>query len=328
METKHPGLIADIGGTNARFALTNAQKIYAAHTLKCADYPTIVAAVNAYLEQHCTEHKPDRASFAIAGPISGDTFKLTNNPWQFSVEETRKTLKMTSLRLMNDFAAVAAGVPHIGEKHLKKIGGGKAVKDQTIGIIGPGTGLGVAALFWDGSRYRVNPCEGGHVTMPPKNQRQLDLFNILRKKYDHISAERVCSGNGLVNLYNAIRTLDDLNELPERTAQEISQNAISDSCACCKESLDLMLEFLGTVAGNLSLTLGAYSGIYIAGGIPTKLGDYFFSSPFRQAFEDKGRFQTYQRDIPAYLIDHPNIAFVGLQADLNTAPSPPKHNLV
>ena len=152
--------------------------------------------------------------------------------------------------------------------------------------------------------------------MPAKTQREFDLFRTLRYKYSHVSAERVCSGKGLVNLYNAIRILDGHDDLPERTAPEISELALQQKCKVCEEALDKMCRFLGSAAGNLAISIGAFGGVYIAGGIPVKLGDFFFNSSFYEEFLAKGRFKNYLAEIPVYLIDHPHIAFVGLQADL------------
>ncbi len=306
-------LIADIGATNARFALADSKGIYEQKILQCEEYPTIVDAAKAYLQD--LGQKPKRAAFAIAGPVGGDYFEMTNHHWKFSIRDTQSTLGLDQFELMNDFKAIALGIPHLKKEDLMQVGGKQtAIPHGTIGIIGPGTGLGVASLFWDGTGYRANAGEGGHVTMPARTQREFDIFRTLRYKYHHISAERVCSGKGLVNIYNAIKILDGHDNLPERTAEKISEAALAKSCPVCVESLDKMMGFLGTVAGDLAVTLGATGGIYIAGGIPTKLGEYFFNSRFRESFEAKGRYESYLKPIPTWLINHPNIAFVGLQS--------------
>lgn len=311
------GLIADIGATNARFALVNESGFFDQKVLECNSFPTILEAVNSYL-QLCPA-KPSYAAFAVAGPVTGDAFEMTNNPWRFSVEETRGALGLVSLELMNDFQAIAMGIPFLTQKDVVQVGGQQTPKQcATIGVIGPGTGLGVAALFWDGQKYITNACEGGHVTMPAKTQREFDLFRTLRYKYSHVSAERVCSGKGLVNIYNGIRILDGHEKIPDRTPEEIAKCAIEQTCDICEESLDKMMGFLGTTAGDLALSLGAQGGIYIAGGIPAKLGDYFMRSRFRNDFETKGRFSDYLKAIPTYLIVHPFTAFVGLQHHILT----------
>ncbi|MFA5593618.1 MAG: glucokinase [Micavibrio sp.] len=308
-----PGLIADIGATNARFALADAKGFYEQRVLQCADFPTIVDAAGAYLDG-LKGAAPKRGAFAIAGPVTGDYFEMTNHAWKFSVSETEKSLGMSHFTLMNDFKAIALAIPHLDKGDLKQIGGDQsAEKAGTIAIVGPGTGLGVASLFWDGQQYRANPGEGGHVTMAAKTQREFDIFRTLRYKYRHVSAERVCSGKGLLNIYNAIRILDGHEELPDRTPEQIAEGALAKSCPACVEALDKMMGFLGSIAGDLAMTLGASGGVYIAGGIPEKLGDYFFTSRFREEFEAKGRFDQYLKPIPTYLITHPFTAFVGLQ---------------
>ena len=310
------GLIADIGATNARFAIADDQGFYEQKVLKCEDFPTIIDAVDSYLSTIGAQ-KPKLAAFAVAGPVSNDTFEMTNNPWRFSIEETRQTLGLDRFHLFNDFEAIALGIPHLTHNDYQHVGGDQLPqKNGTIGIVGPGTGLGVAGLFWDGKRYRPNPCEGGHVTMPAKNQREFDLFRTLRYKYTHVSAERVCSGKGLMNIYNAIKILDGHDNIPDRLPEDIAKCAIEKTCPVCEESLDKMIGFLGTIAGDLALSLGAMGGIYIAGGIPAKLGNYFLNSRFRTEFEAKGRFKDYLEKIPTFLITHPQIALLGLQHDV------------
>lgn len=311
------GLIADIGATNARFALADNKGVYSEQILKCADYPGLVEATRAYLSLAKPANMPQSAAMAIAGPVLGDRFEMTNHVWSFSQKETQKALGLQRFHLVNDFVALAMAVPHLKDKDVRQIAGAKPLAGAPIGIIGPGTGLGVASLVWDGKHYIPVSGEGGHVTMPACNDREFALFQqLIRMKYHHISAERVCSGKGLVNIYNALRALDGV-DLPERTPEEISAAALSGQCALCHESLDLMLAFLGRVAGNLALTLGTYGGIYIAGGIVSKLGyDYFNGSAFYAEFIGKGRFSNYMKPVPVFVIEHPFPAFVGLQADL------------
>ncbi len=310
------GLIADIGATNARFALAGPQGITEEKVLKCQDYPGIAEAMEAYISGLKDGVKPLRAAVAIAGPVTGDRFEMTNHLWNFSIEETRLRIGLEKFVLMNDFRAIALGVPHMKPEHLRQIGAGMPVANAPIGIIGPGTGLGVASLVWNGQRYQPVPGEGGHITMPARTQREFDIFRTLRYKYHHISAERVCSGKGLVNVYNGLRILDGRDDLPDRTPEEISRAALSGACTLSAEALDKMIGFLGCAAGNLALTLGAMGGIYIAGGIVNQLGDYFYKSRFRDEFLAKGRFKDYLAPIPTFVIKHNFPAFVGLHAEL------------
>lgn len=311
------GLIADIGATNARFAIADAAGIYHEKILKCADHPGLLEAAQSYLNSVTPPVPPQAAAVAIAGPVTGDRFVMTNHPWSFSVEETRRALGLRAFDLMNDFKALALAVPHLKDGDRRLVRGAAAKEHAPIGIIGPGTGLGVASLVWGNGRYHAVPGEGGHVTMPARTQREFDVFTwLLGEKYHHVSAERVCSGKGLVNVYNALRGLDRRDDLPDRAPEEISRAALAGECALCREALDMMLAFLGRIAGNLALTLGAFGGIYIAGGIVRQLGGFFDNSAFVSEFVDKGRFREYLDPVPVYVIEHPFPAFVGLQADL------------
>lgn len=314
--TKPTGLIADIGATNARFALSDGSSYREERVLKCVDHPGLVEAARAYLEQVGAPGIV-AGSLAVAGPVTSDAVTMTNHPWSFSIRETQAALGLAHLTVMNDFRAIALGVPHLTPDHLRHIGPPVPPQPQApIGIIGPGTGLGVASLIWSGDHYIPVPGEGGHVTIAARTQREFDVLKTLHTKYRHISAERVCSGKGLVNLYNALRELEGRDDLPDRTPEEISAAGLSKTCPICVESVDMMIGFLGNVAGNLALTLGVFGGIYLAGGICLQLGEAFFQSRFREEFEAKGRFDTYLKDVPTILILHPYVALVGLSADI------------
>ncbi len=306
-------LIADIGGTNARFGIVDQNGTHDLMYLACQDYAGPSEAVEAYFQKIGLTDKPLAGVMAVAGPVDGDLINFTNIPWSFRCSTLQKNLGLQSLEVMNDFKAVALAVPGIASDLVQKIGGGDAIPERAIGVIGPGTGLGVASLIWAGGQYIAQPGEGGHVTMAPVNEREYAIFQQLRVKYHHISAERVCSGKGLENLYNAIRVLDNKHDRPDLTAPQISENAIQGKCEICKESLDLMLGFLGRVSGNLALTLNAQSGIYIAGGIPSKLGKYLIQSSFIEEFQSKGRHKDLMKKIPAYMITHDAIGLLGLE---------------
>ena len=319
------GLIADIGGTNARFALVDEAGYYNEIVFACADFEHVQEAVRAYMGQTGLSDLPPHGAFAIAGPVNADVFFATNMKWSFSISDLGTSLGFKTFRLFNDFEAVALAIPHLTQDHIIPIthpesdSAPPSIHTATsrphapIGILGPGTGLGVASLVHDGVRYHAVAGEGGHVSLPIDTAREFAVLDVLLHKYSHVSAERVCSGKGLVNLYNALKIIDKRIDLPERDAESIALAAQSNTCPVCVESLDLMLGFLGRIAGNLALTLGAHGGIYIAGGIPLKLGNSFFTSRFRREFEKKGRFVSYLQSIPTYLVTHPFPAFLGLQ---------------
>ncbi len=306
-------LIADIGGTNARFGIVDRTGVHDLAYMECREYTGPAEAARAYLQQGGMKNKPDIGVFTVACPAEDDLISFTNSSWAFRKSVLRQEMGFEDLIVMNDFEAVARAIPGIDPALLQKIGGGEAVPARSIGVLGPGTGLGVASLSWSGSSFIPHPGEGGHVTMPAATPREFAIFQQLHVKYHHISAERVCSGKGLENLYNAIRALDRKFDKPDLEAPAISARAIGGQCEVCREALDLMLGFLGRVSGNLALTLNTQGGIYIAGGIPIKLGDYFFQSRFLEEFQAKGRFRDYMKKIPVFLIRHDAIGLLGLE---------------
>jgi glucokinase len=301
------GLIADIGGTNARFALVdeNAQW-HAERVLACQDFSSPTEAAKAYLAM---EGYPlvKRGVFAVAAPVISDEVALTNHNWRFSVLATGAALGFDSFEVVNDFAAVALSLPHLKECDLKAIGGGKLLKNAPMAVLGPGTGLGVAGLV----NGEPQPGEGGHATLPAMNAREYAVIEALRAEFGHVSAERVLSGPGLVNLYHALCRIDGVSPEALEPA-DVTARGVGGNCPICRETLDLFCAFLGIVAGNHALTLGAQGGFFIAGGIIPKIMDFFIKSSFRQRFEDKGRFRSYLSAIPCFVITHPYPAFLGL----------------
>ena len=312
-------LVADIGGTNVRFAVIDVLGMHDIQVMQVAGFPGPAEAAEAYLsksEYIAKNGRPDRGVFDVAGPVTGDDmFELTNHPWRFSIEGTRKALGFTRFELINDFHAIALGILGADPSTMKKIGGGEPLKNGNIGIIGPGTGLGVASLVYDSiaGRYVAVAGEGPHVTAPAVTQREFDLFHWLSEtRYSHVSAERVCSGKGLVNLYDAIRGVDK-RDLPDLEPADIAGKALDQSCDASREALTILMAVLGRVAGNLALTNMTRGGVYFAGGILPKLGlPYILESRLRGEFTAKGRFTTFMDAIPTYLIDDPYLALRGL----------------
>lgn len=311
-----PAMLADLGATNARFALLKAGKIDCIDVLKVSDYPSIGAAISAYLERVKPAKPPRRAAFAIACPVHEDQVEMTNHAWSFSKSALQDQLGLDRLTLINDFAAVALGVPHLEPMDCRQIGGGQAAPNQTIGVIGPGTGLGVSGLVPGRERWTALDAEGGHVTMPAVNEREMTVITRLQQRFSHVSAERVLSGMGLTNLYETLAAIDGV-DIRAREPHEVTEGAMSDADPYCREAVDMFCAMLGTIAGNLALTLGAFGGIYVAGGIVPKLGPVFMQSQFRTRFEAKGRFRDYLSEIPTMVVTHPYPAFLGLKAALD-----------
>lgn len=312
-ETAMTGLIADIGGTNARFAFVEAGgAISGQMRLACRDYPTLIDAVEAYLSRSAAKSRPRAAAIAVASPIAGDDVRMTNHVWSFSIEDTRRQLHLDNLDVVNDFVAVALGVTRLTAEDLFKIGAGEPVAHATIGVLGPGTGLGMAGMVPSGLGWIPLNSEGGHVTMPATTEREFAVLSLIREQFGHASAERVISGPGLVNMVRALAQLEGQPVDASLTPPQCTERALSGTCALSMEALELFCGMLGVIAGNLALTLNARGGIYIAGGIVPQLGMAFYESVFRARFEDKGRFGAFLATVPTYAIIHPHPAFAGL----------------
>ena len=308
------GLLGDIGATNARFALVRADgSISNARVYALDDYASLSEVLDAYLREERPPARPTRAALAVASPITSDEVALTNHPWEFSIAALSKHFGFKQLHVVNDFAATALAVPNLAEGDRRQIGSGKPAKNAPVGVIGPGTGLGVGALIPAPNDAVPLAGEGGHVTMAPADAQESAILDLMRRRYDHVSAERVLSGPGLVNLYNALCELADAPAASFAPAQ-ITNPRIWNEDPRTREATMIFCAMLGTVAGNLALTLGARGGVYIAGGIVPDLGTFFAETEFRKRFEDKGRMRGYLAPIPTYVITRPLPALIGAAA--------------
>ena len=311
-----PALIADIGGTNARFALADSdQRISAERVLRCADYSDLVQAAAAYLHD-MPGPRPRRAAVAVATPVTGDWIQFTNSPWSFSTEAVRRALGLERLLILNDFTALARALPLLEPDERRAVGGGIAVAEAPIGLIGPGTGLGVSGLVWSGSHWIPLQTEGGHVTFSACDEREWAIRQILRRRFGHVSPERLLAGPGWVEVYTALAELEGW-KAEDLTPGEITRRALAGTCPHCLEVQELFCAALGTAAGNLAITLGARGGVYIGGGIVPRLGDFFDRSAFRARFEAKGRFSDYLAAIPTWVITAAHPALRGAAAALH-----------
>lgn len=316
-ERKSSRLIADIGGTHARFALsTSVNDIREVSVVNVADYPGIEEAINDYLRR-VGHHAIKHAAIGIANPIIGDQVKMTNFPWEFSIEATRLACGFEKLHFLNDFTALALALPHLPQNELRAVGSGQAVAGTPLGVVGPGTGLGVSALIRTSQGWLPLAAEGGHVSFAPADEQELALWQDAHAEFGHVSMERLVSGSGLQFIYQKLCRRAGIRGQDYLPA-DISRHAIADSCRYCRQALDTFCAILGTVASNLALMLGARGGIYIGGGIIPRLGDYFVDSPFRQRFNDKGRFSDYMAAIPVFVITTDNPALTGAAAYLDS----------
>jgi glucokinase len=265
-----PRLLADIGGTNARFALETAPgQFELIKVLPCAAYPTLASALKTYLSDDDVAAAcggPLRhAALAIANPITGDMVRMTNHHWEFSIEALRLACGFSTLVVANDFTALARALPHLAPDQKVQIGGGTAVPNTPLGLVGAGTGLGVSGLIPCKSSWTALLSEGGHVTFSPANAVEIAVLQFAWKQFDHVSAERFLSGDGLELLYRALAEHTGQPDLG-LDAPEISRRALAGECPLCDQVIETFCGMLGTVAGNLAITLGAQGGIYIGGG--------------------------------------------------------------
>ena len=307
----NPRLLADIGGTYARFTLETAPGQFDhGQSLLCADYPDFHAAITSYLKGLKIE-RIKNAALAIANPVSGDLVRMTNYHWQFSIEEMRERLQFDNLVVVNDFTALAMSLPKLLPNQRRQIGGGHSVADSVIGLIGAGSGLGVSGLIPAGAGWVALGSEGGHASFSPRNAREISILEFAWKQLEHVSFERLLSGPGIELIYQALSERAKNKKAESLTAPEITSSALNGSDPVCVETLETFCEMLGTAAANLAVTQGALGGIYIGGGIVPRLGEYFDRSNFRKRFEDKGRFSNYLKGIPTYVITESNATFMG-----------------
>ena len=310
-------LVADIGATNARFGLVSPKRVVLhTRTLAVADHPTIADAIAIYLGERGALPMPHQGALAIASAITGDRVAMTNHPWSFSISALKSHFGFARLEVINDFTALALALPHLAPADRQPVGGGDPVIGTPIGVLGPGSGLGVSGLVPSRAEWISLSSEGGHATMAPASDRESAVLDHMRRHFDHVSAERVLSGPGLVNLYNTLAALDGVSSRGY-TAAQITDPGIGAADPLCAEATSLFCAMLGTMAANLALTLGARGGIYIGGGVVPRLGQRFAESPFRARFEAKGRFSHYLAAIPTWVVTHPLPAFLGCAAVLS-----------
>lgn len=313
-------LLADIGGTNCRFVLElGPGRLDGVQVLPCADYATLGQAMRAYLDSAAVKAlsaTPIRhAAIAIANPVNGDHVRMTNHHWEFSTEALRQECGFEILLVVNDFSALARSLPHLGEQK-RQVGGGTPQPDAALGLLGAGTGLGVSGLVPCGNSWTALRSEGGHVSFAPVNEQEIAILQFAWREFEHVSFERFLSGAGVELIYRALA--ERAGRADERLgAAEISRRALGGECALCDAVLEAFCGMLGTVAGNLAVTLGAQGGVYIGGGIVPRLGERFDRSSFRTRFEQKGRFKAYLADVPTYVITADYPAFLGVSAILS-----------
>jgi len=319
-------LIADIGGTNIRIAqASNDTENYISHieTYQCAKFDSLADVLALYIENQSLKGQTINACLAIACPVDNDLISMTNLPWEFSQQALKASLSLNSLTFINDYTAIAMAIPLLSEQQKVKIGGGEAVTGKPISVCGPGTGLGVANLvpitIGDKEQWHCVSGEGGHVDFAPVGEQEIAVLRYLNSIMARVSYEQLLSGYGLEQIYQALSSLDENNEImpttvTKLTAQEVSTKGLENSCPVCRRALLLFCETLGSFAGNLALILNSQGGVYIAGGIVPRFIDFLKTTQFRKRFETKGRLSGITEQAPTYVITEQQPGLLGAAA--------------
>jgi glucokinase len=322
-----PTLLADLGGTNVRFGIAHPeadqpliQESIRRYHVK--DYASLGDAAKQYFKE--TGHEAQRAIIAAAGRIdNGETVKVTNNPWAISAKNLAAELDLEWVHLVNDFAAQSMAVMlmssdkdasghqdlvEVGTVPVPKIG---AKDEQTFVVVGPGTGLGVGGLLIRGEKVSVLQTEGGHAGFAAHSAEDIEILKVLNLRYGRVSNERLICGQGLVNLYEAICEISGQKPRADITPEEITKLATDKSCAMCDRAVETFAGIFGSVAGDLVLTLGAWDGVYLTGGMTPILLPWIQKGKFRERFEAKGRFRDTMEQVPTQAIMNPEPGLIG-----------------
>lgn len=322
---RRTGLVADAGGTNVRFALVDLDRPgagpVAQQKFASRNFARIEDAARTYLEGQGLAAPPEAAVIAVAGPVSGNSIAMTNLGWRFSGSALEKSLGIGTVTLINDFEAIAHSISSLGESDLRAVGAAAAVpqeRRQTVAIIGPGTGLGVGGYMREAGAVLALVTEGGHSDFAPSDETDIEILKMLRRRFGHVSAERLLSGPGLVNLHEALTSL--AGRTPEAlAAAQITARALAEPESFSAQVLGRFCGMLGSFAGNVALVMGAREGVYIAGGIVPAIADFFAASAFRARFDAKGRFEAYMKAIPTTVIVQEFAGLIGAASVLRAS---------
>jgi len=305
-------LLADIGGTNVSFALSTDGDLFGHRSYKVADFAGLDQAID-----HYARDRPGlaltAACFAVACPISGDQVDLTNSAWSFSKNSIQSHLSVDRFLVVNDFKALAAAVPSLDATHIIVVGSGAPAPDPAFPacVLGPGTGLGVALIGAGGGT--VVDGEGGHMAFAALTEEETEVCRVLRKRFGRVSYERLLSGSGLENIFDALGVVGGYSEAMIRSEAAVILAAVTEDVpdARAVRALDLFCGVLGAFAGDLALLTNARGGVYLGGGILPRMRPFLQKSDFRARFEDKGRMSRIVQAIPTFGIDCDDAAFRG-----------------
>ena len=316
MKPQYEGLVGDVGGTNARFALVDAQgHIRNPRSFPAKEYASLGDVIADYLEQTAGRKHPPRAVIAVAGPVLDGEIEFTNLDWQISEGDLLAHFEFEAVKLINDFAAQALACPTLEADDLRVLGPQlRPGADCPMVILGAGTGFGVAGLARGERGDLPIATEGGHAGFAPYDEVEAEVWKRLRARYGRVSIERLLSGPGLFDLYKALCEIEAADiELPDDKAVIEAANAGHRMAAA---AADRFCAILGSVAGDLALSFGARGGVFVSGGLAPRLADRLAASQFRARFEDKGRLSPFVAQIPTSLVLHPYPAIVGCSREL------------
>lgn len=311
------GLVADLGGTNARFALVDHEgRIEAIKTYRAAESASLEDVIRRYLDEVGCAQPPAVAILAIAGAVVKDHTRFSNLDWSVDAVALRRTFGFKSVELINDFTAQALAVPRLAAHDLRNLGPvGPMTRAGPIAVIGAGTGFGAATLVRGPIGDIVVPSEAGHASFAPTDEFDLVLWEQLKRRYGRVSVERLLSGSGLLAIYEAVCKQSGRTPLARQPADIVAADAAGDLEAA--RSVERFARIYGAVAGDLALTFGASGGVYLAGGLAPRLVDRLASAGFREAFEDKGRLSNFVRAIPTLVVMNPTSGLLGAAVRLS-----------
>ncbi|MEP0325231.1 glucokinase [Bauldia litoralis] len=318
---RFPVLSGDIGGTNARFALTadETAKTERIPTIATTDFATIDDAIEAAVGDRPPGERPKTAILALAGPITGDRVKITNNDWAAEPKTMIARFGMTDVILLNDFEALSLSLPGLGPGDVDAIGGGEARPEGARVVVGPGTGLGTGALIHAGGRWVPIPGEGGHVDLGPVSPRDFEIWPNLEQTFGRMSVETLVCGSGMLRLYRGICATNGVEATLANEADVAARGLAGDDPQAV-ETLDLFATYLGRYAGDLALIFSAWGGVYLAGGISTRIAPALKSGAFREAFLAKEPHRHLMERIATAIIIKEDAALSGI-GDFARAPS-------
>ena len=311
-------LVGDIGATNARFALVapGSSDIENIQSLKCEDFDNIQSAISFYISSFL-ELDIVSACFATAGTVHLDVFKLANNHWTINKSDVAKTLNGVTIKWINDFTAQAFATTTLTDSEVITLNKGIVKPEKLRLVIGPGTGLGVCGLIMSPSGWLPIAGEGGHSDFAPNTSIEYEILTLLAKKFGHVAVERILSGPGIMNLYEALCQINGKDRI-YTTPSEITAAAVNAGAdPIADETIQMFCKIFGSVAGSMALTVGALGGVYITSDLVRNFIDLFIESDFQKSFESKGRLQSVLEDIPVYLSKKKNMGLIGTVYEIN-----------